>query len=187
MYPVIRRGTSCDALSYGEAQVRGAGAWGVAPFVGARGTRARGRSTPLLLEDGDILKLAPGNAEVVDSAPTGRLVPDGGRLVPLSGGVMAARRRMLFNGVIVGSLVVDGAGGLRASPRISAPGLFEVDDPETSRIADEFASAIVGLPAALRRDDAALHDAARAALRRAVGRRLHKRPMVDVHLLRIGT
>ena len=144
-------------------------------------------STPLLLEDGDILQLAPGNAEVVDSAPTGRLVPDGGRLVPLSGGVMAARRRMLFNGVIVGSLVVDGAGRLCASPRISAPGLFEVDDPETSRIADEFASAIVGLPAALRRDDAALHDAARAALRRAVGRRLHKRPMVDVHLLRIGT
>jgi ribonuclease J len=144
-------------------------------------------STPLLLEDGDILHLAPGSAEVVDSAPTGRLVPDGGRLVPLSGGVMAARRRMLFNGVIVGSLVVDGSGRLRASPRISAPGLFEADDPEAGRIADEFASAIVELPPALRRDDEALQDAARAALRRAVGRRLHKRPLLDVHLLRVGS
>jgi ribonuclease J len=37
----------------------------------------------------------------------------------------------------------------------------------------------------LRRDDAALADAARAALRRAFGRRLSKRPLVDVHLLRV--
>jgi ribonuclease J len=37
----------------------------------------------------------------------------------------------------------------------------------------------------LRRDDGALADAARAALRRLVGRRLGKKPMVDVHLLRV--
>ena len=41
------------------------------------------------------------------------------------------------------------------------------------------------LPAPLRRDDAALTDAVRAALRRALGRRLQKRPLVDVHLLRV--
>ena len=33
--------------------------------------------------------------------------------------------------------------------------------------------------------DAGLNDAARAALRRALGRRLQKRPLVDVHLLRV--
>jgi ribonuclease J len=48
--------------------------------------------TPILLEDGDILHLAPGRAEVVDSAPVGRLVLDGARLVPLQGAVMGARR-----------------------------------------------------------------------------------------------
>ncbi|HSU05098.1 MAG TPA: ribonuclease J [Acetobacteraceae bacterium] len=143
-------------------------------------------STPLLLENGDILSLAPGRAEVVDSAPIGRLVPDGGRLVPLTGGVMAARRRMLFNGVVVGSLAVDGSGRLCGTPRVSAPGLFEADDPETGRIVGEFAGAVADLPAQLRRDDAALTDAARAVLRRALGRRLHKRPLVDVHLLRVG-
>jgi ribonuclease J len=143
-------------------------------------------STPLLLEDGDILSLAPGRAEVVDSAPVGRLVPDGGRLVPLTGGVMAARRRMLFNGVVVGSLAVDFAGRVCGAPRVSAPGLFEPDDPETGRIAEEFASAVADLPAPLRRDDGALNEAARAALRRALGRRLQKRPLVDVHLLRVG-
>jgi len=142
--------------------------------------------TPLLLEDGDILSLAPGRPEVVDSAPVGRLVPDGGRLVPLTGGVMAARRRMLFNGVVLASLAVDSAGRLCGEPRVSAPGLFEAEDPETTRIAKEFAAAVTDLPVTLRRDDTALADAARAALRRALGRRLQKRPLVDVHLLRIG-
>ena len=46
------------------------------------------------VEDGDILSLAPGKPEIVDSAPIGRLAVDGGRLVPIQGGVMGARRRM---------------------------------------------------------------------------------------------
>jgi ribonuclease J len=142
-------------------------------------------ATPILLEDGDVLRLAPGEPEVVDSAPVGRLVPDGGRLVPLSGGVMSARRRMLFNGAVVASVALDSAGKLRGRPLISAPGIFENGDPESERVANEFASALGELPGALRRDDAAFADAARAALRRAFGRRLAKRPLVDVHLLRV--
>jgi ribonuclease J len=140
---------------------------------------------PILMEDGDILSLAPGRAEVVDSAPVGRLVLDTNRLVPLSGGVMAARRRMLFNGVAIASLAVDAAGQMRGRARISAPGLLEAEDPDAIRIADELAQVISDLPLPLRRDDAALTDAARTALRRALGRRLQKRPLVDVHLLRV--
>jgi ribonuclease J len=140
---------------------------------------------PLLLEDGDVLNLAPGGAEVVDSAVTGRLAVDGNRLVPLGGGVMNARKRMLFNGVAVASLAIDSQGRLAGRPRLSMPGLFERDDPEADRVAGEMAEAIGDLPAALRRDDDALTDAARAALRRALGKRLQKRPLVEVHVLRI--
>ena len=141
--------------------------------------------TPLLLEDGDILSLVPGTPEVVDSAPVGRLVLDGNRLVPLQGGVLGARRRMLFNGVVIASLAVDEAGQVRGMPRVSAPGLFEPDDPQTARIAQELRVAIDELPAPLRREDAALTEAAKAALRRALGKRLQKRPLVDIHLLRV--
>jgi ribonuclease J len=139
----------------------------------------------LLLEDGDILQLAPGDAEVVDSAPVGRLVLDGTRLVPFSGRVLSARRRMLFNGIVIASVAVDGAGRVLGTPRISAPGLFDPEDPETERVTGEFASALDDLPAPTRRSDTALADAARTALRRAIGRRLQKRPLVDVHLLRV--
>jgi ribonuclease J len=140
---------------------------------------------PILIEDGDILRLGPGHAEVVDSAPVGRLVPDGGRLVPLSGAIMSARRRMLFNGVVLASLAVDEAGRLRGQPRVTAPGLLHPDAPETAEVSGELAEAVAELPVPLRRDDAALVDAARAALRRSLGKRLQKRPLVDVHLLRV--
>jgi ribonuclease J len=142
-------------------------------------------ATPVLLEDGDILQLAPGRVEVVDSAPVGRLVLDGTRLVPLTGKVLSARRRMLFNGIAVGSLAVDPEGRVVGEPRVSAPGLFEAEDPEAAAVRREFAAAVSDLPAPLRRDDGALLEAARTALRRALGKRLQKRPLVDVHLIRL--
>ena len=139
----------------------------------------------VLLEDGDILSLTPGVPEVTDSAPVGRLVLDGNRLVPLQGGVMGARRRMLFNGVVVASLAVDETGRLRGVPRISAPGLLEAEDPDMARITGELADSIADLPAPLRRDDSALIDATKTSLRRSLGKRLQKRPLVDVHVLRV--
>ncbi|WP_428485220.1 ribonuclease J [Rhodopila sp.] len=142
-------------------------------------------ATPFLLEDGDIISLAPGRPAIIDSAPVGKLVLDGTRLVPMHGEVMSARRRMLFNGLIVASLAVDQAGTILGRPRISAPGLLDPEDVETDRVAGEFLDIMRDLPANLRREDSGLAEAARAALRRALGRRLGKRPMVDVHLIRV--
>jgi ribonuclease J len=141
--------------------------------------------TPVTMEDGDVLSLAPGVPEIVDSVPVGRLVLDGNRLVPLAGSVMGARRRMLFNGVAIASLAVDEAGRLCGHPRISAPGLYDAADPEMARIGAELAEALAGLPTPMRREDAALTEATRTAFRRVLGKRLQKRPMVDVHLLRV--
>ena len=140
---------------------------------------------PILLEDGDILNLSPGEVKVVDTAPTGRLALDGGRLLPMTGGVLAARRKMLFNGIVLASFAVDDEGYVIGDPKISAPGLLESDDPESVRIQEEFADAIDQIPDELRQDDAAFRDAAKTALRRALGRKLQKRPLVDVHLLRV--
>ncbi len=154
--------------------------------LSAHAALAREAGVPaMLMEDGDILSLAPGRPEITDSAPVGKLVADGARLVPLNGAVMGARRRMLFNGIIIASLAVDESGRLKGKPRISAPGLFDEGDRENTRVAGELADAMAVLPAATRRDDAALADAAKAALRRALGRQLQKRPLVDVHLLRV--
>lgn|SRR5579875_59059 len=140
---------------------------------------------PIMLEDGDILRLAPGTPQVVDSAPVGRLVRDGDRLLPLGGEVMSARRRMLFHGAVVASLAVDAAGRLRGEPQLSAPGLFELGDPEGERVLSEFTDALAELPLAVRSDHRSFAEAAKTALRRVLSRHLTKRPLVDVHILRI--
>jgi ribonuclease J len=142
-------------------------------------------ATTLLIEDGDIVNLAPGGVEIVDSAPVGRLVLDGGRLIPIDGAVMAARRRMLFNGVVVASLAVDDSGKIKGTPRLTAPGLLEPDDAWANDIVAEISRCIADLPAAVRREDASVADAVRAVLRRQLGRKLQKRPLVDVHVMRV--
>ncbi|APH59616.1 ribonuclease J [Granulibacter bethesdensis] len=143
------------------------------------------QAEPVMLEDGDILSFGSGRPEIVDSAPVGRLVLDGGRLLPLNGGVLSARRRMLYNGVVLASIAVDEDGHLMGRPKLSAPGLFDSQEAEAARVINEFAASMDSLPASLRHDDALLTEAARSALRRALGRKLQKRPLVDVHLLRI--
>jgi ribonuclease J len=138
-----------------------------------------------VIEDGDVLRLAPGTPDVGEAAPVGRLAVDGHRLLPLDGDVLAARKKMLFNGVVVASLAVDGSGRVLGKPQISAPGLFDGTDDEPAQIAADLARAMVDLPAPMKREDGALREAARTAVRKAVGRRLRKRPSVEVHLLRV--
>jgi ribonuclease J len=140
---------------------------------------------PITVEDGDVLRLAPGEPRIVESAPTGRLVLDEGRLLPLDGAVLAARKKMLFNGLVVASLAVDRTGRILGTPKVSAPGLFDADDEAPEQLGGELARSLADLPAPIRREDDALREAARGALRKAVGRRLRKRPSVEVHLLRV--
>jgi len=139
----------------------------------------------IVLEDGDVVQLAPGAAEIVDSVPVGRLAIDGERLVRLQGGVMAARRRMLGNGVVIGSVAVDRGGMLRGVPRIAAPGLFEPDDVALDTLAIKFAEGLAELPAHIRRDPEALNGAAEVTLRRVLGRRFGKRPLVNVQVISV--
>ena len=141
---------------------------------------------PVIIEDGDVLRLAPGNRpNVVEGVPVGKLAIDVDRLLPLEGGVLAARKKMLFNGVVVASIAVDSGGRVVGRPQVSAPGLFESHDSEPGQIADDLARSVGEMPSGLKRDDEALREAMRAALRKAVSRRLRKRPTVEVHLLRV--
>ena len=171
MSPATRRATSCKRL-YALVKPRFAvpvhGEWrhmqehaGLAEDCGA---------TPFLIEDGDVLRLSGNRPEVVEGVPAGRLAIDGDRLLPMDGAMLAARRRMMFNGVVVASLAVDGQGRVLGEPQISAPGLFDARRRRTR--ADRRRPRAARWPTcrrALKREDDALREAARGALRKAVG------------------
>ena len=100
--------------------------------------------------------------------------------------MLAARKRMLFNGVVVGSAVFDAAGTLVGTARVSAPGLLNDEEAPLRRdIELEFTALLNAAPAGPRHQDEAYAESARAGLRRIIGKRFGKRPIVDVHLLRL--
>jgi ribonuclease J len=80
---------------------------------------------------------------------------------------------------------VDAAGNILGAVRVSAPGLLDEQLTLQREVEAEFFDLLSDLPASLRREDAAFTDSARAVLRRIVGKRLGKRPIVEAHILRI--
>ncbi len=142
---------------------------------------------PLVIQNGDVVRLAASGASIVDEVPVGRLASDGKGLLPVDGTALKDRRRVTFNGSAVATLVLDRRGEPLAPPTISTIGVVEPAAAEAAAPALRSAveHALDDLPASLRRDDEAVRDAARRALRRILNERFGKRPLVEIHLVRI--
>jgi ribonuclease J len=141
----------------------------------------------VVVQNGAVLRLAPGPAEIVSEVTSGRLAVDGKSIVPLDGAAIRSRRRIMFNGTAVATLVLDRGGHLQADPQISLQGLI---DPENDvevidDIRDAMRSAISALSHAQRQDDAHVKETARVALRRAFNAMHGKKPVTDIHLVRL--
>ncbi|MFM2043695.1 MAG: hypothetical protein RLY86_2271 [Pseudomonadota bacterium] len=138
-------------------------------------------------EDGALIRLAPGPAEIVGHVPTGRLCVDGKRIVPLGGAAMRSRSRMANNGAAVISLVLTGRGELLADPQVAVMGLLEGEDDHADRaeLVRLVRSAVESLPKPSRMDDPSVREAARLALRRAFNAWQGRKPVTEVHLVRI--
>ena len=142
---------------------------------------------PLVIQNGDMVRLAASGASIIDEVPVGRLASDGKGLLPVDGTALKDRRRVTFNGSAVATLVVDRRGEPLAPPKISTIGVVEPAAAEAAAPALRSAveRALDELPGSLRRDDEAVRDTARRALRRILNERFGKRPLVEIHLVRI--
>lgn len=137
--------------------------------------------------NGALIRLAPGPAGIVEHVTAGRLALDGNRLVPLDGPVLRGRQRMAYNGAATVTLVIGRDGLFQGDPIISTQGVLD-DEVEADKLAiltEAVRDALRPLPPVARRDDAGVREAARIGLRRAVQRMLGKKPVTDVHLVRL--
>jgi ribonuclease J len=141
----------------------------------------------LVIENGDLVKLGPMGATIVDEVPVGRLASDGKALLPLSGHALNERRRVVFNGSVVATLVLRPDGRVAAPPAVTLIGLAEPDAAEKALPALRTAieRALDELPPPARRLDEAVADAARRALRRALNERFGKRPLTEIQVVRV--
>ena len=138
-------------------------------------------------ENGSLIRLGPGESGIVDSVPSGRLMLEGNRVVPIDGSLMRSRQRALYNGVVTVSITLDSNGKFLADPLISTVGLLEDEDKDFDLMIPDIAEAAVKrLPLKERRDDASVHEAVRIAVRRAFRETLKKKPVTMVHVSRVN-
>jgi ribonuclease J len=140
----------------------------------------------VIAENGAMVRLAPGPATVIDTVSVGRLVADGNQLRALGSAALKSRQRMGFNGTAVATVVLDKSGRLLARPQVTLQGLAEEADAATlGALGDRLGQAIADLPAPRRRDDEAVRETARLAMRRSLKASYGKRPVTDIHIVRL--
>ena len=133
-------------------------------------------------KNGDLVRLAPGLPGRVAQVRSGRLILDGDIIAPADGEAMVMRRRLAANGIVMVALA---DGGLVEVQGIGLPLVEDYDDFVSEARADVNA-ALAKLKGAMRRDRAAVTEAARLAARRAATRWCGKKPQVRVLLLEKG-
>ncbi|MDP2373129.1 ribonuclease J [Reyranella sp.] len=139
----------------------------------------------IVAPNGSLVRLAPGPAEIIDHVPVGRLARDGDGLVPLDGASLRERRKLLWNGAAAATLVIDGRGRAVAPPKVSLRGIEDEDGALAQAIVAGLHEMLADLGPSERSDDGRIEEASRQAVRRVVRARLGKKPLTDVHIVRI--
>ena len=147
----------------------------------------------LLPDNGTVIRLAEGasnaggDAEIIDNVKTGALTHEKGKIVEIQSDMMRARRRMLWNGVVTASLVMNRDGGLCAVPAVSQTGISDADTAADYVAAASLAieDAVAGMGRGARRDDSQVEEIAGQALRRVARSMFGLRPVAHVHIMRL--
>jgi ribonuclease J len=148
--------------------------------------RRAGVPQVLVCRNGDLVRLAPGPAEIVDQLPSGRLYKDGALLIEAEARTIAARRRLSFSGMVSVAIAINDKGALVTYPEVELIGLPETDAAgapfvEVARRAVE--ETFETLPKPRRRDPDEVAESLRRAVRAAIAGRWGKKPICHVHVL----
>ena len=140
----------------------------------------------LTIRNGDLIKLAPGDPEIIDEVPAGRIYKDGSLLIQAESRTVADRRRLSFSGVISVALAINDKGQLLADPEVEMIGIPDstIDGMPMGDIAYNAAvETFDTLPKPRRRDPDSVAEAIRRGVRAAVAQHWRKKPNVTVHIL----
>src|SRR5437016_7027948 len=149
---------------------------------------ARGVDVPevVLCGDGDLVRLAPDPAGVIDEVPAARLYKDGALLISAEGRTVADRRRLSFSGIVIVAMALSDNGQLLADPDVELIGIPEVNADKQSMYEIAYDAAIEtfeSLPKPRRRDPQAIEEAVKRGVRAAVAGHWQKKPICLVQVL----
>jgi ribonuclease J len=137
----------------------------------------------LTVEDGTMVRLAPGEAATIDDEPAGRLYKDGRIIGDIDAVGVLGRRRMSFAGHVAVSVILDDRGDVIQDPEIVAVGI-PANDAAGQPLLDAVRNAILGaldsIPRRARRDVEVVRDAVLRAARASINEAWGKKPVCTV-------
>ncbi|MCO5154444.1 MULTISPECIES: ribonuclease J [unclassified Shinella] len=140
------------------------------------------------VRNGDILRLAPGEPEVVDHAPFGRIFKDGNLIGDYDEMGIGDRRKLAFVGHVAVSILLDSRYDFQGDPEVEPFGLPQFDD-EGEDMGDTLYDAVLGavesIPRARRKDLEMVREAVRRAVRSTANEIWGKKPVVTVFLTKV--
>ncbi len=133
----------------------------------------------VVVENGHMLRLAPGKAQIIDETPSGRIHLDGDVLVAEGLGLARMRRSLSYAGMIVVTIVLDDKGRVVADPAIIMEGI-----PEPVHTAvQEAVEGVLRHYNPKRDDEAGLRETVRRAARGAAEDAWGKKPVTRVEVV----
>ena len=140
-----------------------------------------GETTVLLAEDGDVIRLAPGEGRIAGRAAAGRLLIDGTRSGEVGSEVLRHRRHLAADGVVVPVIAVDRQEGrMEGTPDVVTRGV--VLDDRTSVVLDTvpaWLTEVIGEASPEERSDRdLLAERVRIELQRLFRKQAGRRPLV---------
>ncbi|AXV15025.1 MBL fold metallo-hydrolase [Neorhizobium sp. SOG26] len=140
------------------------------------------------VRNGNILRLAPGPAEIIDDAPHGRIFKDGKLIGDFEEMGIGDRRKLSFVGHVSVNVLLDNRYDFLTDPDVVAFGLPEFDD-EGEDMEDTLYDAVLGaiesIPRARRKDLDMLRESVRRAVRGAANEAWGKKPVVTVFVTKV--
>ena len=142
---------------------------------------------PIKVENGDIVRLYPGNKpEVYDKAPSGRIYVDGSISVEEDSHSIKERKNLSANGFIEATILITPKGNIHNRPLITFRGLpiYEKEEFQNG-LEDEIDKTVKTFSLNNKKQEINLIDALKSTCRKFTKQKTGKRPLANINLVRI--
>lgn len=151
--------------------------------------RECGVENAIVPENGKVIEITKDDVREIGAVHSGVLAIEGKRIVATNHEAILTRKRIMWNGSLVVTVVVDEGGKLLSPPKITALGLLdensELDTGYIEDVTAEIEEKLRNMPKAERGDDEALSEAVRITARKFFAARFDRKPQTRVHLVRV--
>ena len=142
---------------------------------------------PIKVENGDIVRLYPGNKpKVFDKAPYGRLYVDGSIPVEEESQSIKERKNISINGFIEATILIKSSGNIYEKPLLTFKGLpiFEKEEFQYG-LQEEIEKTVKTFSLKNKKQESNLIDALKITCRKFTKEKTGKKPLTNINLVRI--